>query len=226
VRQRDPGLFRGRRRPRSDRNVAAVHLTTEVRFAIARETMRLVLLTSVVLVIGAGGTGCRRRAKSAEEAFTRLERAVAAGDAIEFYGDLDAATRSAVGDAYHDERLERTIISAKYPEAEQPAALAKLDAAAADDVEHYFARVAGARKTVEGYRKRLGSVSGPIKQKPDGDAATWVARQDGMPFHFHRDSDGSWGFTELAAEWALEKDRANHAVKTVRENAALFGADK
>jgi hypothetical protein len=61
-------------------------------------------------------------------------------------------------------------------------------------------------------------------QKPDGDDNVWAARADGMPFHFHRDGDGSWGFSELAAEWALEKDRANHAVKTVRENAALFGA--
>lgn len=189
--------------------------------------MRRVLLTAVLVVGGAAvGAGCQRRAKSPEEAFTRLERAIAAGDAVAFYADLDGATRGAIADAYHDEQLERTIITAKYPPAEQPAALAKLDAAAADDVEHYFARAAQARKTVEGYRKRLGSVSGPIKQKPDGDAAVWVARQDGMPFHFQRDRDGSWGFSELAAEWALEKDRASHAVKTVRENAALFGANQ
>ena len=44
----------------------------------------------------------------------------------------------------------------------------------------------------------------------------------GMPFHFAKDGDGSWGFTELATQWALEKDRANHAVKTVRDNAALY----
>ncbi|HZS35497.1 MAG TPA: hypothetical protein VFF06_01655 [Polyangia bacterium] len=188
--------------------------------------MPRVLLTAVALLLQVGAAGCHRRARSADEAFKQVERAVAAGDALALYDLLDAPTRAAVKDAFHDEALERTIISAKYPESEQPAALAKLDAAAAPDVEHYFARVAGARKTVEGFRKRLGSVSGPILQKPDGDAAVWVARQDGMPFHFRRDADGSWGFSELSAEWALEKDRANHAVKTVRDNASLFGANK
>lgn len=187
--------------------------------------MPRVLMAAVALLIG-GGAGCRERAKSARDAFARVERAVAAGDALALYQSLDAATRAAVESAYHDERLERTIITAKYPEAEQPAALAKLDAAAAGDADRYFARVAQARKTVEGFRKRLGSVSGPILEKPDGDGAAWVARQDGLPFHFRRDSDGSWGLSELAAEWALDQDRANHAVKTVRENGALFGAAK
>jgi len=183
-------------------------------------------LIAVALVGLAGALGCHARARSAEDAFQRVERAVAAGDSLAMYALLDAPTRAAIRDAFHDEALERTIINAKYPPAEQPAALAKLDAAAAPDAEHYFARVAAARKTVEGYRKRLGSVSGPILQKPDGEGSAWVARKDGMPFHFRRDADGSWGFSELAAEWALEKDRASHAVTTVRENAKLFGANQ
>jgi hypothetical protein len=188
--------------------------------------MPRVLLTAVALLAGIGALGCHRRARTAEDAFKSVERTVAAGDATALYDLLDAPTRAAVKDAFHDEALERTIINAKYPASEQPAALAKLDAADAPDVEHYFAKVAAARKTVEGYRKRLGSVSGPILQKPDGDGAAWVARQDGLPFHFRRDSDESWGFSELSAEWALEKDRADHAVKTVRENARLFGANQ
>jgi hypothetical protein len=43
-----------------------------------------------------------------------------------------------------------------------------------------------------------------------------------MPFRFHRDKHGIWGFSELKSEWALEKDRASHAVKTVQDNAKLY----
>ena len=50
----------------------------------------------------------------------------------------------------------------------------------------------------------------------------WVARQDGMPFHFSKNRDGSWGWMELRGDWDLEKDRAQHAVKTVQDNAKLY----
>ena len=43
-----------------------------------------------------------------------------------------------------------------------------------------------------------------------------------MPFRFVKSSGGSWGFAELAVEWSLERDRSSHAVKTVRDNAALY----
>ena len=75
---------------------------------------------------------------------------------------------------------------------------------------------------VEAFRKRLGSVSGPIKSKIDGADAVWVAREDGMPFHFAKNKDGSWGWSELRGDWELEKDRAQHAVKTVQDNAKLY----
>ncbi len=183
--------------------------------------MRAALVAAAILPLAAG---CSHRPHDPAVAYQKLERAVAAGDAIAFYDSLDKAARDAIKSVYNDERLMRTIISAKYPEAAAKTELAHLQAAAAADVEHYFAEVARDRKLVEGYRKRLGSVSGPVKTKPDGDGAIWVARQDGMPFHFHRDADGSWGFQELDAEWQLERDRAYNAVKTVRDNARLYGA--
>jgi hypothetical protein len=163
---------------------------------------------------------CADGAKTPEEAFLRLERAVAAGDAAEFYECLDATTRKSIKGAYQAVRLQRTIVQAKFPEAEQAAALQRLAAGAEPDERRYFVHMATDRRVVTSYRKRLGAVSGPILQKPDKDDV-WVSRQDGMPFRFAKVS-GGWGFAELRNEWALEHDRMSHAVDTIRENAALY----
>jgi hypothetical protein len=178
--------------------------------------MRLFLC---ILAVVTGG--CHHGPGTPDEAFQQVERAIAAGDGAALYQALDRATRAAVQSVYHDQQLQRTIIQAKYPDEEQARALQQLAAASEADVEHYFAHACNDRHIWDRFRGRLGSVSGPIKHKPDGEHAMWVARQDGMPFHFVEES-GRWGFSELAPEWSLERDRANHAVKTVRDNAALY----
>jgi hypothetical protein len=180
--------------------------------------MRICMMALVWLV----AAGCSRGPKTPEQAFQQLERAIAAGDAVAVYGLVDQPTRWSIQSALKDQRLERTIIDAKYPEAEAQKALATLRAAEETDAAQYFKRVNDERHVVEAYRKRLGSVSGPIKSKIDGADAVWVARQDGMPFHFAKNRDGSWGWSELRGDWELEKDRAQHAVKTVQENAKLY----
>jgi hypothetical protein len=182
--------------------------------------MRVRTLTLLWLLLLAG---CARGPKTAEQAFQLLERSIAAGDALGFYQVLDQPTQWAIQSTLRDQRLMRTIISAKYPEAEAQRVLASLRAADELDPAHYFARVNDERHIVEAYRKRLGPVSGPIQSKIDGADQVWVARQEGgMPFRFHKNSNGSWGFGELRGDWELEQDRAQHAVKTVRENAKLY----
>jgi hypothetical protein len=166
--------------------------------------------------------GCTRGPKTPEQAFQQLERAIAAGDAVAVYGLVDQQTRWSIQSALKDQRLQRTIITAKYPDVEAQKALATLRAAEETDAAQYFKRVNDERHVVEAFRKRLGSVSGPIKNKIDGPDAAWVARQDGMPFHFAKNRDGSWGWSELRGDWELEKDRAQHAVTTVQENAKLY----
>ncbi len=178
--------------------------------------IRMMALSLVLLA------GCARGPKTPEQAFRQLERAIAAGDAVAVYGLVDLPTRWSIQSALKDQRLQRTIISAKYPEAEAQKALATLRAAEETDPAQYFKRINDERHVVEAFRKRLGSVSGPIKSKIDGPDAVWVARQDGMPFHFAKNKDGSWGWSELRGDWELEKDRAQHAVKTVQENAKLY----
>ena len=174
---------------------------------------------ALVLVLAAG---CSRGSKTPEQAFRGVERAVAAGDAAAIYGLVDQQTRWAIQSTLKDQQLQRTIIQAKYPEAEAQKALAPLRAAAESDPALYFKRINDDRHVVEAFRKRLGSVSGPIKSKIDGPDAVWVARQDGMPFHFAKNKDGTWGWSELRGDWSLEQDRAQHAVKTVQENAKLY----
>jgi hypothetical protein len=177
--------------------------------------MRFALIALVLV-------GCTRGPKTPEQAFQKLERAIAAGDAAAVYKLLDQETRWSIQSTLKDQRLQRTIIMAKYPEADAQKALATLRAAEEANPAQYFKRINDERHIVEAYRKRLGSVSGPIKNKIDGPDAEWVSRQDGMPFHFAKNKDGSWGWSELRGEWELEKDRAQHAVSTVQENARLF----
>jgi hypothetical protein len=178
--------------------------------------------TLMVALVAVCAAGCARGPKTPEQALQKLEPAIAAGDAAGFYAVLDQPTQWAIQSALRDQRLQRTIISAKYPEAEAEKALAQLRAAEEMEPAAYFKRINDERHIVEAYRKRLGSVSGPIQSKIDGPDSVWVARQDGMPFHFRKNKDGSWGFGELRGDWELERDRAQHAVKTVQENAKLY----
>jgi hypothetical protein len=182
---------------------------------VPKTASRLVLAASVLAL----ATGCAKK-ESPEEVFRKVERAVAAGDGAGLYPLLDPTTQKAIDATYKSQRLMRTIIAAKYPPADAERELKRLDPAAADEVVGYFAKVAAQRQLFNRLRRRLGSVSGPITTKPDG-AALLIARQDGIPFRLEA-TRGRWCFVELAAEWALEKDRADHAVRTVHDNAALY----
>jgi len=162
--------------------------------------------------------GCKRGPKTPELAFQQLERSIAAGDATGFFHALDGQTRAAIAETYEQERLQRTLVARRLPEGQRAAALERLRGAAEPDVEHYFVKLAGERRLVTSYRKRLGSVSGPILRKPDG-KEMWVARKDGMPFRFAEALDGTWGFVELRSEWALEKERAARALAALRDRA-------
>lgn len=180
------------------------------------------LRTAAVLLVLSLSSGCKKETLTLEQTFEQLELAIVKGDAAAFYRHLDGPTQAAVKDTLASEKLQRTIVAGKFPESERAAALERLGAAAEDDPARYFARINERDKVVEALRKRLGSVSGEIMKKPESETSVWVARKDGLPFRFARGENGRWGFSELQVEWNLAKDRAAHAVKTVRENAALY----
>jgi hypothetical protein len=175
---------------------------------------------ALLLAVVAGG--CRRGARSPEDAYVAFEKAVRAGDGEAFYAALDTPTRWSIDSAYSDQRMMRTIIVAKYPEAEAQKELARLSAAEEADAAHYFAHVDRERQVGARYRAQLEAATGDVRTRTVGEAEAEVGRGSTPPLRFHRDDHGRWGFAELATEWALEKDRAAHAVKTVRDNAALY----
>lgn len=172
-------------------------------------------------VVVALAAGCDHYPKTPELALGQIERVVTSADALVAWELVDPQTRSAAASVLADERLMQTIVKAKYPPAEAKRELERLAAADEPDDKHFFARTCKSWAMLEGYRKRLGSVSGPIKVKPDGESAAWVARVDGMPFRVVK-VGGGWAWEDLRGEWQLEKDRASHAVTTVKENAALY----
>jgi hypothetical protein len=187
---------------------------------MSRSSARAYVFAIAALFVAAGG--CRKKPPAGpDDVFQRLELTIVKEDLGGFYDLLDKATQKAIEGTWRAQQLQRTIIQSKFPEKEAGPALARLAAAAENDPRAYFVTIDKERGVVRAYRKRLGSVSGPIKHKPESDDKMWIARQDGMPFHFVK-SGGEWRFSELANDWVLEKDRADHAVTTVRDNAKLY----
>ena len=174
-----------------------------------------------LLALALLGAGCDRSAKTPEAALTQIERVVASGDGLLAWKIVDSQTRSAAEAVLEDQRLMQTIVKAKYPAAEAARELEKLAAADEPDAAHFFARTCKTWGLIEGLRKRLGSVSGVVKTQADAPGSLWVARADGMAFHLAK-VGGGWAWVDLRGEWQMEKDRAAHAVKTVRDNAALY----
>jgi hypothetical protein len=164
---------------------------------------------------------CGQYPKTPELALAEIERVVVSGDALKAWDLVDRDTRSAADSVLQDERLMQTIVKAKYPPAEAARELERLAAADEPDAKHFFSRTCKAWQQIEGMRKRLGSVSGEIKTRGDAPGSVWVARSDGMPFHLGK-VGGGYAWLDLRGEWVLEKDRAGHAVKTIRDNAALY----
>lgn len=171
------------------------------------------------------GGACNNYPKTPELALAQIEKVVTSGDGLVAWQLVDSDTKSSVASVYANDRLMRTIIKAKYPAAEADRELGRLADADQPDVAHFFAAMEARWQSIQGYRKRLGSISGPIKTKADGPSAMYVARQDGMPFHLVKAGSG-WAWNELRGEWMMEKDRAAHALTTVKDNAALYKKDE
>jgi hypothetical protein len=165
--------------------------------------------------------GCQRYPKTPELTLVAVERSIAAADGLAAWKVIDPETRQAVESVMADERQAQTLVKAKYPPTEAARELLRLAAADEVDAAHFFARTASSWSELEGYRGRLGGLSGPVLTREDGPDKLWVKRTDGKAFHLVR-SKGGWAWMDLRSEWLLEKDRANHAVQTLRDNAKLY----
>ena len=181
----------------------------------------LSIVRAPILIVAALLSGCHSYPATPEDALSQIEQAVTSADGLMAWKLVDADTKSAVGAVLASDRLMQTIVKAKYPPADAQRELEHLAPADQPDEAHFFAAMSTRWAALEGYRKRLGSISGPVKTRPDGDKMMWVARQDGMPFHLLKTGRG-WAWIDPRTEWLLEKDRTAHALQTVQDNAALY----
>ena len=171
--------------------------------------------------------GCHSYPATPEDALSQIEQCVVSADGLSAWKLVDADTKSSINAVLANYRLMQTIVKAKYPPADAQRELEHLAPADQPDDAHFFAAMSTRWAALEGYRKRLGSVSGPIKTKLDsashenGRDHLYVARQDGMPFLLESTGRG-WAWVDPRTEWLLEKDRAAHALRTVQDNAALY----
>jgi hypothetical protein len=184
-------------------------------------TSRLLLLVIVACWAAFGLAGCQRYPKTPELTLIAVERAIASADGLAAWKIIDPETRQAVESVMADERQAQTLVKAKYPPSEAARELLRLAAADEVDAAHFFARTASSWSELEGYRGRLGGLSGPVLTRDDGPDKMWVKRTDGKAFHLVK-RNGGWAWMDLRAEWALEKDRASHALQTLRDNAKLY----
>jgi hypothetical protein len=164
---------------------------------------------------------CTQYPKTPEEALFKIERVVVTDDGTTAWDLVDNDTRKAADSVMQDQRLMQTIVKAKYPPAEAARELEKLAGADEPDAQHFFARTTKTRGQIAGMRRRLGAISGPTTTRSDAPGSVWITRNDGMPFHLMK-VGGGYAWVDLRGEWLLERDRAAHAVKTVRDNAALY----
>jgi hypothetical protein len=174
-------------------------------------------LVAALLLGLAAGTGCARQPRrQPQETFVLLERAVAADDGLGLFDVLDGDTRAAVERCWRAARQLRRRDTQAFPDgAFAPGSLPGLLSPGVTDTSDprsYFAAVNRQHHFAGRYRKRLGSVSGPIVEKTEGQTTTWVARkQEGMPFRLVRDQE-SWAFGELQTEWREAASAADRAL--------------
>ena len=82
-------------------------------------------------------------------------------------------------------------------------------------------RVNQDRHTVESLRRRPARCRGRSRPRSWPPTTSLSRAPTACPFVFIVTAT-AWGFSELDSEWSQERDRASHAVKTVRDNAALY----
>lgn len=166
-------------------------------------SLRSARALGVWLGFGLALSACHDYPKTPELAFTEVERTVAAADGLRAWKIIDPDTRREVESVFGDERQGQTIVKAKYPPAAAQQELARLAATDEPDAAHFFARTIETWSSLPNLRQRLGSLSGPIQTKPDGETI-WMKRADGKPFHLVK-VGGGWAWMDLRSEWSLEK---------------------
>jgi hypothetical protein len=183
----------------------------------------------LVVVVASGMTssilvgGCRRGARSPEEAFTRFAQAVKAHDGRQLYDALDLETRWSWMTVRRAHREAYDIILSNFPEgAERDQRSRRYEAAAQSDSE---AALFTEQLTPARWEELTAAVRGVPERpalQPGGADEVTVAGTGGTPLRFRKGQDGRWGYAGLAAEAEDRKRRASADLELTRTSAADF----
>lgn len=186
----------------------------------ARASLRLVAAGCALLSAVGCVAGCHR-VMSPEQTCEQLLRGIAEGDSVTVFEVLTQPTQWALYTVQKNHQKMRQLIEKSYPEAERPAALARLYGADADDGRALFAR-AYAERYGATLAARLGT--GEPQLRRDGSDVALCSRSQSQspPYRLQRASSGRWGFAELDLEWDQAQLRAVHDLATVQKNADLY----
>jgi hypothetical protein len=193
--------------------------------ALMRMGMNLpgaVVLASAVLA-GALSAGCRRGARSPEQAYARFAEAVKTRDGKRLYDALDLDTRWSWMTVRRAHREAYDIILSNFPEgAERDQRSRRYEAAAQSDSE---AALFAEHLTPPRWEELTAAIRGLPDQPPLQPAGTdemTVAPVTGAPLRFRKGPDGRWGYAGLAAEAEDRKRRASADLELTRSSAADF----
>jgi hypothetical protein len=167
--------------------------------------------------------GCRRGARSPEEAYQRFVAAVQARDSHRLYAALDLPTRWSWMTVRRAHREAYDIILSNFPEGpERDQRSRRYEAAALADSE---ATLFAEQMTPGRWQELTEAIRGDPAQavlQPAGAGQVTVATGSGPPLHFRQGDDGSWGFAGLAADAEDRKRRASADLELTRSSAADF----
>jgi hypothetical protein len=192
----------------------------------SRALMLVVVVVSGMTSSILAGTllaGCRRGARSPEEAFARFSQAVTSHDGRQLYDALDLETRWSWMTVRKAHREAYDIILSNFPEgAEREQRSRRYEAAAQSDSEAtLFAEQVTPARWEELAAALRGLPERPALQPAGADEVT-VAATAGPPLRFRKGQDGRWGYAGLAAEAEDRKRRASADLELTRSSAADF----
>jgi hypothetical protein len=165
--------------------------------------------------------GCGREpdARTPEQAYAALTRAVLTGRARDVFPLLDLRSRWALMSLHRAEREIHDLVAAGYPAGARERELARYQhAARAEDPAEYFELEYGAR--IAALRSNL-SAAARVERGSDGRSATLVVGH-GARIPFAQGDDGRWGWAGLRDELEGRRVWSANALATVRDSVARF----
>ena len=186
---------------------------------LARPRTVMLGLGIVALAVSVGG--CRQKAKTPLDAYTRLTAAVTANDGGALFDALDQATRWNWMSIQKFHREAYDIVLSNYPEGEVRERETRRfeHAATAPSARDLF--IMDAAPTIMPMLRPLVLPGASVENGPTEDAAAAVLAS-GMRVELKRSGNGDWGYAGLGKRAEEDKNRAYHDLEVVRASAADF----